>query len=118
MIPADYWLDNGDGTAWIVFAEGSVFDQHFTGIRGDDRPCDTCDGGGYPNHELPICPDCDGTGRHTFTVEVACPCTLGRSGSMPDCGGTGIRTHRVSVVPDMVEEQEDGTWRVQLNIHE
>jgi len=43
------------------------------------------------------CPDCDGTGRHTFTVEVVV-----RHGRYDDRPSTYFNTFRVSVVPDTV----------------
>ena len=44
-----------------------------------DRPCDTCDGVGWLTWKSLTksgtksfdCHDCDGTGRHTFTLDVA-----------------------------------------------
>jgi hypothetical protein len=81
-----------------------------------DRPCDTCYepdfrvSSGYDDANDRQCPDCDGTGRHTFTVEA--------EPHDPENWTENWRhTYRVSVVPGMVEEQEDGTWRVQLQIH-
>jgi hypothetical protein len=52
------------------------------------------------------CPDCDGTGRHTFTIEVS-------FGPMT----RGARILRVHVVPGKIEKQEDGAWRIELQIH-
>ena len=69
-IPASSIHFNGDGTAWWVFDENGPAPQFQA-----SRPCDTCDGcgnicwGGTPETTLPD-GDCDGTGRHTFTVEV------------------------------------------------
>jgi hypothetical protein len=41
-----------------------------------NRPCDTCDGSGsFPaiQSQTDPCPDCAGTGRHTFTLDVQLP---------------------------------------------
>jgi hypothetical protein len=94
MIPASHWHDNGDGTAWRImdhdYREGPGLDP--------DRPCDTCGGQTRYEGDNFHCPDCSGTGRHTFTVEVETFTVFDASD-----GGRGIRyepsTHRVSVVP-------------------
>jgi hypothetical protein len=72
----DIAIDNETDTAWLV-AEGHT--------SFHDRPCDTCRGRKdfhptYGDHsKCPPklcqyfgigCPDCDGTGRHTFTLDV------------------------------------------------
>ena len=62
------------------------------------------------------CPDCDGAGWHTFDIEVECDGPIGANIASTD--GTFRRLYRASVVEGMVQEQEDGTWRVQLKIHE
>jgi hypothetical protein len=128
MIPVDHWHENGDGTAWLVSEDGWIDNyakmRSLTERGGDllrlhhlDRPCDTCDGDMVvhgPNqsrHEAARharCPACI-DGRHTFWVEVAWQTEVDAYES---------ERHRVSVVPGMVEEQEDGTWRVQLKIHQ
>jgi hypothetical protein len=71
MIPADRIHFNDDGTAWWVMDEAP-----HRGLNAIDRPCDTCGGSMYVWPEGSSfrsntpCPDCDGTGRHTFTIEV------------------------------------------------
>lgn len=85
MIPADHITIDGD-TAWLVVASITApFGEPLPAAL--DRPCDTCGGTGLvppkpePHPQVPgFCPDCDGTGRHTFT----------------------IGTRRVHVVPGMV----------------
>jgi hypothetical protein len=105
MIPADHFLDNGDGTAWIATHGGLGIDL----FDSFDRPCDTCDGlkvielRPYGRGNERRCPDCDGTGRHTFTVEV----------EWVDGQRTPPQRFRVSVVPGMVlpiVDQYDETY--------
>ena len=77
-----------------------------------DRPCDTCDGHGsfhrvqrgWGKAKQSTCPDCGGSGRHTFEIETGCDCEWNQS---DDClvaqYGCGVdHTHRVHVVPGMV----------------
>jgi hypothetical protein len=108
MIPADHWRDNGDDTSWVVTSDPRNL---LTGwVDGPiDRPCDTCDGlkqvRDYCSSEecddphctlvTLHCPDCDGTGRHTFTIEV----DTGEWSSVVQ--GMKTRTLRVSVIPGM-----------------
>jgi len=109
-IPADHWLDNGDGTVWWVLMP--IDRVQLAAKEADiDRPCDTCDSGDlrpagwlYIRGEgWQLCPDCDGTGRHTFTVEVERPIPmLNANPDRPDITSNEIRTYRVSVVPGMV----------------
>jgi hypothetical protein len=124
VIPADHWHDNSDGTAWAVAEKLRDITGSFV---PPDRPCDTCWAGNRPTSDFKWepCPDCDGTGRHTFTVEVACGCRTPYGLHQPvaniiDCGGTGKVTHRVSVVPDMVlpiyEYGTPGMWAVKLAV--
>jgi hypothetical protein len=106
VIPADHFLDNGDGTAWVVGTE----EERTPGVYPDGdtaRSCDTCGGNqriDLPDYRNAECPDCDGTGRHTFMIEVERTCPGG--GDL--CGGDDPhtlmppRTHRVSVVEGMV----------------
>jgi hypothetical protein len=83
-IPADRIAIDGD-TAWFIpqrcpetrAPQGAHWGQGnpcIYGVRALDRPCDTCDGSGTCFHGgpdvLPRCPDCDGTGRRTFTLDV------------------------------------------------
>jgi hypothetical protein len=101
VIPADHIAIDGD-TAWVVIPER--FTTHPPADwTSKDRPCDTCGGCGavdIPEDEEHFnltepCPDCDGTGRHTFEIEVANP-------NRPDGWLFPARTLRVSVVPGMV----------------
>jgi hypothetical protein len=84
-IPASSIHFNDDGTAWVIPQD----DFMAGGFRNYDRPCDFCYGRGTDKV-------CDGTGRHTFTVEV-------EAGPLFDHGGWGgTRTFTVSVVPGVV----------------
>jgi hypothetical protein len=97
MIPASHWHDNGDGTVWVVF---NVIAPEYDPWTPYDRPCDTCHGARYDRAIAP-CPDCDGTGRHTFTIEVD-------DGEYPLDRPLDFRC---SVVPGMVlpiVDQDDG----------
>jgi len=101
MIPADHIHFNDNGTAWWVLHrayEAVGFSKRF------DRPCDTCVSWGGRGMSFKNCRDCDGTGRHTFTIEVE-PSNLGES--LP--GRTDLyppdelpSQFRVSVAPGMV----------------
>jgi hypothetical protein len=104
MIPADSWHDNGDGTAWLV--DDRRFVPNAGAWWGDlDRPCDTCGGWGELEDDHPVygaamgadCPDCDGTGRHTFTIEVDNVDTVDEFIEHGNC-----RSYRVAVVTGMV----------------
>jgi len=67
------------------------------------KPSVRCQSGSRPHCTLVArhCPDCDGTGRHTFTIEVACE-ACGDRHDHPIGNSSGGATFRVSVVPDMV----------------
>ena len=86
MIPADHITIDGD-MALLVMPPDHEFPtnqaSHQCAVCGNppeshpwphvgaaNRQCDTCDGVGWPGFAMFACPDCDGTGRHTFTVEV------------------------------------------------
>lgn len=106
MIPSDRIHDNGDGTAWLVIG-GPDHDARIQGVEGwkwDDRPCDTCGGDGEFANDLneghwQDCPDCAGTGRHTFEIEVDTPKYI----TFPSGASyTPTIRLRASVVPDMV----------------
>jgi hypothetical protein len=98
VIAADHWHDNGDGTAWMVAAEPHAAALSAAlvcekcggdGVAlegGDDHDCRDCVDGCFVE-----CCDCDGTGRHTFAVEVS-------FGPMT----RGARIHRVHVAPGVV----------------
>ena len=108
MIPANHITINGD-TAWWVFDHG----LQLIDLAAADVPCDGCFNGEYPiwdHNDVEVeCPDCDGTGRHTFAIEVECVGTLmpNDHGGLTCDGGCsdypyGVVTHRVHVVPSMV----------------
>jgi hypothetical protein len=113
MIPADSITFNDDGTAWLVEEALPDSPSGWPATR-NDYPCDTCGGGLEEAFQwrdwqtvsmIQDCPDCDGTGRHTFTVEVGGhsrtpSLSMELSGEAP-CDGC-VRTYRVSVVPGMV----------------
>jgi hypothetical protein len=109
-----------DGEAWWVRDDALPDSPSGWPITALDRECDTCHGAGKvpgmnhsPGDLLFACPDCSGTGRHTFTVEVEneewhCE-TCNDSGishtgdTASDCGYCPTdHTYRVSVVPGMV----------------
>ena len=88
MIPADSFLLSDDGTtALVVF--GGV--PGWTPIGWEalfNRPCVVCKGLGRDIADLVTpCPDCDGTGRHTFTIEVEC---TGKLVEVTDNGRFGL----------------------------
>lgn len=95
MIPQSAIHIDG-GRAWVLCEpDGGLNDRRTFEIN--DRPCATCGGSRVKPQNHPIaalCPDCDGTGRHTFELEV----------STPEGRGFGefIDTLRVHVVPGMV----------------
>lgn len=95
MILADHISFNDDATAWWVPDPGEWTD--YGSILNElDRPCGLCDGAGCDDPvDFYQCLVCDGTGRHTFTIEVEVPRI-----TMWDTNAR--RTFRVSVVPDMV----------------
>jgi hypothetical protein len=106
MIPADHFGPTVNGEAWWVMDEAP-----HSGLNAIDRPCDTCDGSGLRVASSPdgrevyhgpgLCPDCDGTGRHTFDIEVACE-ACGDRHDIPIGNSSGGATYRVSVVLGMV----------------
>jgi hypothetical protein len=117
MIPASHWHLNGDGKLWVAASSHGSRYRPVAGWRSLDRPCDTCDGlgVGHPQESQTEgywepCLDCDGTGRHTFTVEVANQCAFHQAklheNGHPDRGhcicGERPDTFRVSVVEGMV----------------
>ena len=92
MIPADSFMLDGD-TALVVVecppdSAPAVWEQA-------DKPCDICGGSGYPNNELPICPDCDGTGHHAFDIEVECDKWI----KGYHCWSEVFRVHVIDVLP-------------------
>jgi hypothetical protein len=119
MTVADHIHFNDDGTAWWVVrkcpeprGQQSMHTDCNVGATILDQPCDTCGGEGVVDDldndgAVVTCEWCDGTGRHTFTVEVECrsayhePTARRVHGECHYCK-YGIRTHHVSVVPGMV----------------
>ena len=110
MIAADSITIDGD-TALVVVecppnSAPAVWEQ-------DDKPCDTCNGSGVerrPDGEWePPCPDCDGTGRHTFEIHPNDP----EWGDEPYCAGC-LRVHVLDVLPivdcDDVPPPADFNW--------
>lgn len=100
MIPATSFQPSDDGTeAWGV--DQTPADSFPASWDQADKPCGTCEGttivdnvvNGPGDVTLRRCPDCDRTGRHTFTIEVGDHWGLeGRQ--CPSC----IRTYRVHVL--------------------
>jgi hypothetical protein len=79
VIPSTAIHFNNDGTeAWWVTGWLSVRSEQGRSVT-IDRPCDTC--GGFQSIQADVegvsmglrCPDCDGTGRHTFEITLPCP---------------------------------------------
>ena len=75
---------------------------------GHSPNCGCCPGGTGLCGPLP-CPECNGTGCHTFDVEVECPvrCSpadhLFQGGATCSvCNGSSMLTYRVSIEPGMV----------------
>ena len=111
MIPATHFLPLHDGTAWVVFGDDDNERDFFPAewVTDLDRPCDTCDGGTFEidkGFNGGVCPECAGSGRHTFDVEVECwndgtemVCPRGSTCS-PTCGGWATyRVHVLDVLP-------------------
>jgi hypothetical protein len=96
--PTDHISFNDDGTAWWALGSWTLDDS--PPVKHLDRPCGSCGGSGYVSDEMVIdapCPDCDSTGRHTFTVEVEQLCD-----TLANALRCDLITFRVSVVPGMV----------------
>ena len=103
MIDTDRFLNNGDGSAWLVVSANEAADAY--GPKWANRPCDDlCDHGSLsvtayddlgPEDEVMTegCEPCQGTGRHCFDLEVedtdAAPIYLGHPMTI---------THRVYVL--------------------
>jgi hypothetical protein len=102
MIPATAIHFNDDGTAWSLLYELAQYvpAAEFPEVWLD-RQCDTCGGDGVQAGIGFRCTFCDGTGRHTLTVEVGEQTALAESD--PEFAAS-LRslTLRVSVVPGMV----------------
>ena len=129
MIDADHWHDCGDGTAWLVTSQtvnGKPYLPLFPNGHGYtfeslDRPRDGCDGEGFASNEMVMgvdCPECNGTGCHTFVVEVEClvRCSpadhLFQGGATCSvCNGLATLTYRVSVEPGMILPIRDWHWK-------
>jgi hypothetical protein len=100
MIPHDRIHFNDDGTAWLVEEALPDSPSGWPATR-NDYPCDTCVSWGGRGMSFKNCRDCDGTGRHTFEIEVACE-ACGDRHDIPIGNSSGGATYRVSVVPGMV----------------
>jgi hypothetical protein len=91
-IPHTHYRSNGDGTAWWLFAPPWTLPE----LQVYNRPCDTCGGRAtvlaiWANPQGK-CRFCDGTGRHTITVEVerACPADTDGDGDCALCSRTPL----------------------------
>jgi len=107
MTVADHIHFNDDGTAWWVIDGPGLRSSDIDSVRylsDYDEPCDTCGGEGVVDDldndgAVVTCEWCDGTGRHTFTVEVSC---MGDTERCRYVMTEHEHTIRVSVVPGMV----------------
>ena len=91
---------DGDA-AWVTFWPNEN-DEQLATWRVAHRQCDHCINGEYPiwdrNDDEIECPDCDGSGRHTFDIEVECSCEA--SDEWCQHGWTdGLRVSVVEVLP-------------------
>jgi hypothetical protein len=109
MIPTNRFLSNDDSTAWwvpeqLTNAHGPVFklgNQTYTTTMLAKRCGEpACHGGWwYDKDDDPQChcEQCDGTGRHTFEIEVERPCdTLANA---LRCDPATQRVHVLDVLP-------------------
>jgi hypothetical protein len=111
---------NGD-TAWLVVPLSGYHPNVATTYTHYNRPCDRCHGTGRmleDDASRPTCPDCYGTGRHTFTIDVRCDLCEGHGAFMDvspmkpcsSCRGAGVTTltvHVVEVLPIYAEDVPD-----------
>jgi hypothetical protein len=90
-----------DTTAWWVIDLKTAWRR-----KHDNRPCDTCDGRKgtsgiipyeYARYRTP-CPDCHGTGRHCFTLDVEGECMSIANGRLRRYDGFAISVHVVEVL--------------------
>lgn len=145
MIPSTAIAFDGN-RAWVVVTP----DPKRGGISGRwfARPCDTCgslvragdqvidpegrrwvNGRSVARYEPFTCPDCDGTGRHTFEIEAECevvnsvehrkPFSRERVATWDGSWRKEVIRYRVSVVEGMVlpitdNDECDGTHRIVL----
>ena len=110
MIDQDHITINDDTALWVFTDNGPVTDR--SAVLDANRPCDPCNGVGWPGFAMFACNDCDGTGRHTFTVECECD-------ACPEFAGIShkrtLRVHVIDVLPIINEGQlMDGTHTVVL----
>ena len=123
-IPASHIKFSDDRTtAWLVV---SADPSEYGWDVALNRPCDTCDGSLEQlivERGVVRCPDCHGSGRHCFEIEVRTECTCERrtigggagwydhatdcpvrsiKGYLASDGWHFVRTLTVSVVPGMV----------------
>ena len=113
MIPASDIRFSEDGTrAWVVASDPR---NVWGSDTMNDRPCDTClcpgdgdlCGDGGPHQIGASCPDCSGTGRHTFNIEVAVQTEVDAYES---------DTYRVSVL-QVRQNAKSGDWIIELAVH-
>lgn len=120
MIAADHIAIDGS-TAWVIDDKDRWWHVNL------ERPCDRCHGQGRmleDDASRPTCTDCDGTGRHTFTLDVA--------QRILDSYGHYIETIKVHVVQVRSTDDENihvwsasplpqatgrGMWAVELKVH-
>ena len=113
MIAADHIVIDGD-TACAVEWAAPDSPSGWPATR-NLRPCDTCGGDqivpvGHINYdtnepvEVTDCRSCDGTGRQTFTIDVAAPPPLDGYVAEPT-----LRVHVIDVLPIFdLDDMEDG----------
>ena len=134
-IPADHIAIDGS-TAWVIDDKDRWWHVNL------DRPCDTCNGRGtFTERHSGMsgqynCLDCDGTGRHTFTLDVESLCVQDGRHEMVDgaCHFCGARFHKLTVHVVQVRSTDDenihvwsasplpqatgrGMWAVELKVH-
>jgi len=89
-----------DEPATVLGPRYGVNPDHVRRIRRGDR-----------RTKKAVCPDCGGTGRHTFTIEVACE-ACGDRHDIPigdSSGGATLRVHVLDVLPIVENAEWDGT---------
>ena len=113
MIPASSIIVDGDQALWVVESD------QITSFRIVDRPCDNQ----FTHDDTWDCPDCDGTGRHTFDIEYEDVDELGRAWK--------VRVHIIDVLPidfdrwyetdwfrTLPPDAAPGMWLIRLEIHQ
>jgi hypothetical protein len=92
---------DGD-TAWLVVPLSGYHPNVATTYTHYNRPCDRCHGCGRmleDDASRPTCPDCHGTGQHTFTIDVEGECMSIANGRLRRYDGFAISVHVVAVLP-------------------